>query len=324
MYVTTGLAGPRDTISASLAKERGRLTSEILLRSTYDAERTLGLQLFADALVERYAAAIANDEWSTLPQWIAGFCERQSDLDVVKSIAFNAGRTIASTVDALKVTAPGLAAELQSIERLVLRTIDEQRAARRHASAQAVEEVDVVIDELIHRLEAENPATAEHSRAVSAWCARIARRMTLSKTDALYVARAGLVHDVGKIAVPPHILNAARCHDAAERELMREHVIHGEQMVRKIPQLHAFAAPVRSHHERVDGRGYPDGSAAKNIPLTTRVVTVADAFNAMIGRRPYRAPMSPMRAIEELDRNRGAQFDPDVVDAMIDVVMTNA
>jgi HD-GYP domain-containing protein (c-di-GMP phosphodiesterase class II) len=77
---------------------------------------------------------------------------------------------------------------------------------------------------------------------------------------------------------------------------------------------------VRGHHERLDGRGYPDGLRASAIPLSARIVAVADAFNAMIGNRPYRLPMRPTIALEELKRHAGTQFDPEVIEAMIDVL----
>jgi HD-GYP domain-containing protein (c-di-GMP phosphodiesterase class II) len=102
---------------------------------------------------------------------------------------------------------------------------------------------------------------------------------------------------------------------------MRAHAAAGEAIVRRVPELRPFMPAVRSHHERLDGRGYPDGLRAGQIPLMARIVAVADCFNAMIGRRPYRLPMSPARAMEELVRSRGTQLDPEIVDAMVDVVL---
>jgi HD-GYP domain-containing protein (c-di-GMP phosphodiesterase class II) len=101
---------------------------------------------------------------------------------------------------------------------------------------------------------------------------------------------------------------------------MRAHSAAGEEIVRSHKALRHLAPAVRSHHERLDGKGYPDGLVGSQITLATRIVTVADAFNAMIGRRPYRLPLSPMEAIDRLADGRGKQFDPIVVEAMIDAV----
>jgi HD-GYP domain-containing protein (c-di-GMP phosphodiesterase class II) len=102
---------------------------------------------------------------------------------------------------------------------------------------------------------------------------------------------------------------------------MKAHALQGTRMVEKIPELRCFVPPIRFHHERYDGKGYPDGLSSIDIPLHARIVAVADAFNAMIARRPYRAPLSPTAAIEELKRHSGTQFDRVIVEAMIDVIL---
>jgi putative nucleotidyltransferase with HDIG domain len=187
---------------------------------------------------------------------------------------------------------------------------------------QAVDPVDARIDELLLRLSTQDTLTAEHSRSVGMWCWRVAKRMDLSRSESYIVTRSGLLHDIGKTLTPLEILIAARKLTEDEWEIMRRHAAEGEQIVRQSAELHPFAPAVRSHHERFDGRGYPDGLERGSIPFSARVVAVADAFNAMIARRPYRAPLPPTYAIEELKRNSGTQFDPAVVEAMIDVVLS--
>jgi HD-GYP domain-containing protein (c-di-GMP phosphodiesterase class II) len=115
-------------------------------------------------------------------------------------------------------------------------------------------------------------------------------------------------------------LHAPRKLTDEEWVLMRSHTTAGEKIVLEASSLAQFAPIVRSHHERLDGKGYPDGLGAEQIPLHTRIVTVADCFNAMIGRRPYRAPMAPASALEQLDANVGKQFDADIVAAFHEVV----
>ena len=220
-------------------------------------------------------------------------------------------------------SSPGLRlpyGELDVVQTEVERLAARPRLVRDAARHEAIDEIDVALDDLITRLDASDELTAEHSRAVSSWCARLAHRLALAKHDAIDVARAGLIHDVGKITTPSAILNAPRALDDDEMAIMRDHAVAGAKMVAAIPLVAHFTPAVRNHHERFDGRGYPDGLRASTIPIATRIVTVADAFNAMIGRRPYRPPFSPAVALERLEANRGTQFDPIVVDAMIDVV----
>jgi HD-GYP domain-containing protein (c-di-GMP phosphodiesterase class II) len=102
--------------------------------------------------------------------------------------------------------------------------------------------------------------------------------------------------------------------------VMRRHAEDGGAIITAIPLLAQHTPAVRGHHERLDGRGYPDGLAASKIPLAARIVSVADSFNAMIGNRPYRQPMRPATALEELKRHAGTQFDPEVIEAMNDVL----
>jgi HD-GYP domain-containing protein (c-di-GMP phosphodiesterase class II) len=191
---------------------------------------------------------------------------------------------------------------------------------RRSASPLLLDEIDAKLTALIGELDVSNPLTAEHSRAVSSWCARLARKMGLNAEEIVAASRSGLIHDIGKLRTPADILNAARSLTAAEWEIMRAHALCGHEIVKEHPALHHLGPAVRSHHERIDGKGYPDGLARGSIPFIARLVAVADSFNAMIGRRPYRKPMPPSVAIMELERHRGTQFDPEIVDAMIAVV----
>jgi HD-GYP domain-containing protein (c-di-GMP phosphodiesterase class II) len=194
---------------------------------------------------------------------------------------------------------------------------------RRHETEMhTVDPVDAKIDELLFRLSTQDSLTAEHSRSVGMWCWRIAKRLNLSRSETYVVTRSGLLHDVGKTATPLEILLAPRKLTQEEWAVMMQHAVEGQQIVEGVSELRLFAPAVRSHHERFDGKGYPDGLERGSIPFAARVVAVADAFNAMIARRPYRAPLPPTHAIEELKRNSGTQWDPAAVQAMIDVVLS--
>jgi len=223
---------------------------------------------------------------------------------------------------------PGLSNTLDAATRDMGRLGDAVRERARSAMRPlatptdgALDEIDARIDALIVRLEQRDPLSSEHSRAVAAWCARLARRLGFDATDIAFASRCGLLHDVGKVLTPLDVLNAPRALDEREWRVMRAHAAAGEALVARVPELRPFTPAVRSHHERLDGRGYPDGLRLGTIPLMARIVAVADCFNAMIGRRPYRPPMSPATALEELVRCRGSQLDPEIVDAMVDIVL---
>lgn len=173
--------------------------------------------------------------------------------------------------------------------------------------------------DLVERLDKQDPATAAHGRAVASWCARIVAQLRLGRDEQAFIVRSGLIHDVGKLCIPEELIRAPRALLAAERELMAMHVIEGERLLAEHDALD-FRDAVRSHHERYDGRGYPDGLRGTGIPLPARIVAVADAYDAMTGQRPYRFPMTPDRALLEIERGRGSQFDPGIVEVMLAVV----
>ncbi len=144
--------------------------------------------------------------------------------------------------------------------------------------------------------------------------AAVAAALGMSEPDQADVVRAAELHDVGKIAIPDAILRKPGPLDAKEWEFMERHTIIGERILMAAPALESVAKLVRSSHERWDGQGYPDGLAGTGIPLGARIVSVCDAYDAMIADRPYRTGMPPSEALTELRRCAGTQFDPDVVE----------
>jgi putative nucleotidyltransferase with HDIG domain len=271
-----------------------------------------------DAFVRRAAAADSEAGRELLLAWLREVCASYGDLASLRELLSGAPEALARAMHELlgvDVTAAvdGLAHDVGEVVEAAWRPM--VRVAH-----EPLDEVDARIDGLIVRLETRDPLTSEHSRAVAAWCARLGRRLGLDEDDVTFAARSGLLHDIGKVVTPLEILNAPRALDEREWRVIRSHAAAGEAIVRRTPELRQFAPAVRSHHERLDGRGYPDGLPASAIPLMARIVTVADCFNAMIGRRPYRLPMSPTRALEELVSNRETQFDPEVVEAMVALI----
>ncbi len=170
-------------------------------------------------------------------------------------------------------------------------------------------------------IEHDDTYTGEHSRGVVELSLQVAAAMGLNPEERLKVEFGARLHDVGKVAVPKEIINKAGALNAREWEIIRTHTVEGQRILDRAGGLmRDIGVIVRSSHERWDGTGYPDGLADTAIPVESRVVSACDAFNAMITDRSYRRAMSALAAIDELRRYAGSQFDPVVVQALIDVV----
>jgi HD-GYP domain-containing protein (c-di-GMP phosphodiesterase class II) len=167
-------------------------------------------------------------------------------------------------------------------------------------------------------VEADDAYTGEHSRAVVELTAAVAGHLALD-ARALHLAElTALLHDVGKIKIPKTIINKKGPLTDEERAVVNLHTIEGERLLSRVGGLLTEVGRiVRSCHERYDGHGYPDGLAGEEIPIVARIICCCDAFNAMVTTRPYRAAMSIADARAELSANRGTQFDPEVVDAVL-------
>jgi len=172
---------------------------------------------------------------------------------------------------------------------------------------------------LVEQMDRRDPATARHSSRVASYCGEIARRMGLSVAHAERLRIAGVLHDVGKAALPDSILQKPGALDESEWAQMRRHPELGARLVAD-PDLADVRTWVLAHHERPDGRGYPFGLAGPDIPLEARVLAVADAYEAMTSDRVYRPALDTARAREELRRGAGSQFDPGVVRAFLESV----
>jgi HD-GYP domain-containing protein (c-di-GMP phosphodiesterase class II) len=172
-------------------------------------------------------------------------------------------------------------------------------------------------------VEADDAYTGSHSRGVVDFSLAVADKLGLDQRQRRNVEFAALLHDVGKIAVPKEIINKPGPLDDDEWKVMYRHTIEGEAMLQRVGGVLAEAGRVvRSSHEHVDGSGYPDGLVGEEIPIEARIVTCCDAFSAMTTTRSYRKAMPTETAIAELRACAAAQFDPDVVAALIEVVAT--
>lgn len=173
---------------------------------------------------------------------------------------------------------------------------------------------------LANALEARDIETRGHTERLSTNGILIAQQMALSTDDVESVRVGALLHDIGKIGVPDAILRKPARLTPEEYSVIKQHPIIGDRILAPIPQLQKARAVVLNHHERFDGKGYPYGLTGDDIPIAARIVTVADVFDAVTENRPYHAGESVVRALEELRRGSGSQFDPKVVDAFFEVL----
>jgi HD domain len=168
---------------------------------------------------------------------------------------------------------------------------------------------------LIATLDARDRYTAGHSAAVAIYSRDIAKRMGLAADLQAHAYLCGLVHDIGKIGLPPGLLEKPGALTLEERREMQEHSAIGERILAYVDQYSEIARVVRHHHERIDGQGYPDGLIDDAIPLVSRIIAVADAYNAMTSDRPYRDAMPSRVARLRLAQAADSQFDTAVVAA---------
>jgi putative nucleotidyltransferase with HDIG domain len=171
-------------------------------------------------------------------------------------------------------------------------------------------------------IDTRDPYTAFHSRNVAEYAKQIATELGLSdkQTEAVYLA--GLIHDIGKIGTPEHILRKESRLTEEEYEIMKKHPEDGYEIVKNIAKLSEIGITdmLRHHHERIDGKGYPHGLKGDAIPLGARILATADAFDAMTTDRSYRQKLAVETAAEELRRHSGTQFDAKIASAFLRVL----
>ena len=173
---------------------------------------------------------------------------------------------------------------------------------------------------LVTALEASDSYTAGHSRAVATYSRDIAASIGLSVEEQERAFLCGLVHDIGKVGLPPSLLGKEGPLTLEERRRMQEHSAIGERILREVTAYDDIATIVRHHHERIDGHGYPDGILGSEIPTISRIIAVADAYNAMTSDRPYRPAMVYPAARDRLLQAMGSQFHTDAVVAFLTVL----
>jgi diguanylate cyclase (GGDEF)-like protein len=199
-----------------------------------------------------------------------------------------------------------------------LRVADERLYAAKRSDRRSPGRQSAAV--LLQVLSERDPELGTHVHDVGELAAEVGQCLGLAPEEQEIVRQAGQLHDIGMMAVPDAILEKPGQLDAQEWAFVRQHTVIGERIVSAAPALSPIAGVVRSSHERWDGAGYPDGLAGEEIPLSARIVAVCDAFDAMLGGRPYRPARSVEVALAELRRSAGTQFDPEVVEAFCTVL----
>jgi hypothetical protein len=213
------------------------------------------------------------------------------------------------------VAAPSLdGAGLEMLTHLAQLASASLRERDMRARAEAILEAGV--DVLARAVDMRDDYTGRHSADVGTLARRVGERLGMPQAQLRVLECAARLHDVGKLGVPDTILQKPGPLDEREWAVMRRHPEWGAEMVARVPGLDELAQLVAAHHERWDGDGYPFGLRGEAIPLASRVISVCDAFEAMVSRRPYRAPLSVESAMRELVAASGSQFDPQVVEAV--------
>ncbi len=160
-----------------------------------------------------------------------------------------------------------------------------------------------------------------HTERVSVYCERLAQALQLSNQQVVEAKIAGVLHDIGKIMVPAEILNKEEHLTKEEWAEVQRHPVTGYHILKSVDEYAHLADSILYHHERFDGKGYPDGLSGHDIPLLSRIITVTDAYEAMTASRPYQDTKTSEAAIEELRNCKGSQFDPYIVEVFIDEVL---
>jgi putative nucleotidyltransferase with HDIG domain len=204
-----------------------------------------------------------------------------------------------------------------ALQRLMQLYQEQREAVRRFAETNSqLERANLSFaTALVATLDARDQYTAGHSAAVAAYARAIAQKMGLGEHEQDLAHLCGLVHDIGKVGLPAGLLEKPGPLSVEERRQMEKHAAIGERILRNVATYAEIASIVRHHHERIDGEGYPDGLREDEIPIISRIIAVADAYDAMTSDRPYRKAMPNSVARLRLARAVESQFDTTVVAA---------
>lgn len=199
--------------------------------------------------------------------------------------------------------------------------INQQR--NRSINTDVYKEYASIIFALTAAVDTKDHYTFDHSQKVAEYATILASAIGLNDEHIEIIREAGLLHDIGKIGIPEHILNKTEYLTDEEFEIMKTHVENSISMIRHLPSLDYVIPGVLGHHERWDGKGYPRGTKGEDIPLSARCLAIADAFDAMTTKRSYKKPMPVDFAVGEIRKNAGKQFDPVLAKVFVELIENN-
>ncbi|MCM1309139.1 MAG: HD domain-containing protein, partial [Butyrivibrio sp.] len=203
--------------------------------------------------------------------------------------------------------------ELERLRKELEVKVSEQTEEIRMQQIQTVTALSEAVD-------AKDRYTSGHSKRVAEYSRRLAMRMGKSAEEQEEIYRAGLLHDVGKIRIPEIVINKPGKLTPEEYELVKVHPVTGYHILKGIPGGGMIAQAARSHHERYDGAGYPNGLRGNDIPEIARIIGVADAYDTMASNRSYRKVLPQEEVRAEIERGKGCQFDPEIADIMLQMI----
>ena len=177
-----------------------------------------------------------------------------------------------------------------------------------------------MIQALAGTVDAKDRYTNGHSMRVAKYASEIAMRMGLSQQEQENIYYTGMLHDIGKIGVPDEIINKPGRLTDEEFAIIKTHPVIGSEILKNITEIPGMYLGTRGHHERYDGKGYPDGLAGEEIPLQARIIAVADSYDAMTSHRSYRKLLPQEVVRREIEQGKGTQFDPEIADIMLRMI----
>ncbi|MDE7362143.1 MAG: HD-GYP domain-containing protein [Oscillospiraceae bacterium] len=180
--------------------------------------------------------------------------------------------------------------------------------------------IEQTMQTFVNFIEAKDPSTSGHSLRVAEYSKMLAEKLGFNEDECRNVYCIALMHDCGKIYIPDEILTKPGRLTDEEYEIMKKHTVYGAEILRDFTSIDGMGSGALSHHERYDGKGYPNGISGEEIPIIGRIICVSDAFDAMNSRRCYRSSLSEEVIIGELKNNRGKQFDPVIVDCLLALI----
>lgn len=210
--------------------------------------------------------------------------------------------------------------KLEDFAEMLKEKVAEQTEVLRNQQKIKEELLTKTVNALSETVDAKDRYTCGHSKRVAMYSKMIAQRMGKEEWEQEEIYSAGLLHDVGKIRIPEEIINKPGKPTDEEYEMIKLHPVTGYHILRTISEDHLFADAARFHHERYDGKGYPNGLSGENIPEIARIVGVADAYDAMASNRSYRDALPQEVVRKEIEKGRGTQFDPKIADIMLQMI----